>query len=87
MTTAQQYQIVKNSNASTHMDQAVINAEGVYRSLDEAMDAMPAGLVPAEDWTPDGDSLWYYLEGTTEEEMEADLDGYDMVAKIVALRD
>lgn len=87
MTKTEKYRIEKSQNTSTHMDQAVINAEGVYRSLDDAMDAMPAGLVPAEDWTPDGDSLWYYLEGTTEEEMEADLDGYDMVAKIVALRD
>lgn len=85
-TKTEKYRIERNRNLSTHLDVPLDALHGaVYDSWDEAEAALPEGLVQGPAWIDAGSDLvmWYYPEETTEEEMDQDIYGALVLAKIV----
>ena len=74
------YKLEKNRNNSTGYDLRIIAAEGTYDSFDDAIGALG---FDAELSDVNGE-LWMYAEGTTIEDMQADIEGYHMIGKISA---
>jgi len=85
MTKTEKYRIEKSRNVSTDLDVPLSQLDGtVYDSIREARDALPEGLQEGE-WVNNGQTykLWLYPAEMTDEEIEADIEGYKAVAFIV----
>ena len=85
MTKTEKYRIEKSKSMSTDLDVPLSQLDGtVYDSFREARDALPEGLQDGL-WVDAGQTskLWLYPAEMTDEEIEADKEGYEVVAFIV----
>lgn len=71
------YKLERNTNNSTRYDSILSQLVGTYDSFDLAIDAI--GDLELSDVHGE---LWLYAPGTSEAAMQADIEGYDMLAKI-----
>lgn len=72
--------IIRNKNLSTEHDNAINALEGVYSELpDEVNNYKQSEL-------PDGD-IWLYPKDMSDEDIDADIHGYDVLARIHTVSD